>query len=276
MAVDAKMIYCWLLLTYLTVSCTCEESGGKPRDGCFSVCKNSYPEHTYPKPDDLLSCKSGCRFYKLSQYHENDGRIIYESCKKDCDKRYEAYNGSSACYAGCDAQKLIENDRKDESSGNKTQKLFVHLLAPLARVRYTDYFIDAVHNVAKTIRTTLMYFLSSDGSVVALKSQAQYVFKFKVNNGNSNEAEDNSATVKSVVDDDDVQSQMDTYSDVPSAHASDWLTCISTKSGLPRWFVAFSLIMLIISVIWLGLSTITTSQDKLRPSDVSIFPAKRF
>ena len=45
------------------------------------------------------------------------------------------------------------------------------------------------------------------------------------------------------------------------AEASDWLSCISRKSGLPRLLLSWLLLMCAVVMIWLCLSAAVTSPD---------------
>ena len=84
---------------------------------------------------------------------------------------------------------------------------------------------------------------------------------------------DNSATpflknsqLSGQLDDDDIislsQRDLSANQNAPAYNSNDWLSCIATKTGLPRLVLSWVLLMCAIVMIWLCLSAAVTGPDQ--------------
>lgn len=250
---------------------------------CKEVCKNTYSPHTYEKSHNIECCERGCRLFSVIESVNHCINTTNEDCPKSCEEAYSKTEEQDACKMGCKSQKpfALEQEEDTEEFGPS-----IHLMYPLMYIH--RMYSDMISNViSRSSVSWSVYMRDDDGSVMVVKSAPKLEF-MNINGDIDNffdddyktasyletniEPMDNSATpigkhsqLRARPKDDDTidLAARDLNSDRSrsDAEASDWLSCVSRKTGLPRLLLSWLLLMCAVVMIWLCLSAAVTSPD---------------
>ncbi|XP_074643368.1 transmembrane protein 59-like [Tubulanus polymorphus] len=245
---------------------------------CTDVCEKTYTQHTYDKSLHKTYCQRGCRLFSIIDFAQDEGKTINDTkrdCIDACKESFAAKEDRDACNTGCNNQAPFTLKRQKMAEQSEAT---VHLLYPLMYVQqvYTSFMSDITRHVS----ISWSYYLQADdGRVLVMSSQPKIfteirnspkldVFKTTNYMESSIESNDNSATPlfkNSQIDPDINFSIMDDQS-------KDWLDCISKKTGVPRLFLMFTILMSACVMIWLSFTISATAPDqKVMSQKLSIY-----
>ncbi|KAK3090133.1 hypothetical protein FSP39_009416 [Pinctada imbricata] len=254
---------------------------------CVEACSNTYSPHTYEKGYLLDACKRGCRFFSIMEFvycNHNSLNLTQQGCKASCEEAYSNKTDElDSCKFGCNSQipHVIQQQKEDEQYEQN-----IHMLYPLMYIH--NVYSNMIDKMYQGMSVRWSFYMQADnGKVVVMKTQPQLYaeidnmeFEDDLNTANYLETNlepfDRSATP-------DVQnSQLSGFHDdseelsldaTDRRTSSDWLSCVSRKTGIPRELLSLLLLASAVMMIWLCLSALATSPDhwvKAEPQKLSI------
>lgn len=232
---------------------------------CESSCAAAYSDET----PDLNACKKGCRLMTIIDFMEEQATFdeLLSDCRKTCHDAYGSDVNASSCAFGCQGQMpAIDGRRKQMKAFYDEEAPF---LSPLIPVHiYFGRMMDCMMDHVRHEMTMAMMLLSASGQqgqviVIHAKPAGDFDPEYKT----SNYFETNLVLADSGATPDVKRSQMMAASseadlvvtDKRSSAESDWLTCFAAKIGLSRMSLLFVLLMFFIVILWLCISSMTTS-----------------
>lgn len=119
---------------------------GANEDSCTHYCAGTYPEHTYPNPEDHSACTRGCRLAHMDALIAWPFKPDTDSCHSTCD---EAYHGNSrhlfACQTGCNVttidQQIANRDQIYPVQTNTSEVSFVFELLATIKHQLSPQFM---------------------------------------------------------------------------------------------------------------------------------------
>ncbi|KAH3698293.1 transmembrane protein 59-like [Dreissena polymorpha] len=282
----ATKLFCFGAIVFVLVPSTvCDVFDSILDDvsSCKQACKNTFTPHTFEKSGSEECCNRGCRLFSMVEFIYDDLNTTTEVCISSCQEAYTVKDDFEACKLGCQSQKpfAIEHLLADDP-----WEQHIHLVDPFSYLHgvYSSMFNTIVSQA--TVSWT-MYMSNSDGTVMVVKSPSQYKVMSMGPGGvdtlNDDEITasfietnikplDNSATpylkthsYGAQRNDDDLihLSARDIDASIgPHDDHMDWLSCVATKTGLPRLLLSWLLLMCAIVMIWLCLSAAVTAPEQ--------------
>ncbi|XP_013404996.1 transmembrane protein 59 [Lingula anatina] len=243
-------------------------------DSCEDLCLNTYSLHTYEKASHLNTCRRGCRLFSIIDFvHEDsDLNATREACAAACTEAYEVKEEAQSCEVGCGGQ--METTKVTRKQAEDSPAV-IHSVFPLLYVHglYSNMRDKVWHGW--TVRWSY-YMQGNQGSMVILRSEPQIYTEFgrgpegqeykTVNYLETNlEPVDNSATpnlkssqMRSI----DLSKDGFLDGNFDDEGSSDWLGCISKKTGLPRLFLTLTVLLSVMVMIWLCLTSAATAPEQ--------------
>lgn len=211
-------------------------------------------------------CKRGCRFYSIMELvycNHNNQNLTQQGCIASCEEAYNKSEELDACTLGCKSQvpHVVENQSQDD---------FMDMMYPLMYV----------HSVYSSMLDRMYSGMSASWSVYAnnqriiiVKSQPQFFAQIdstdtddEYNTANYFETNldsvDGSATP--VLKNSQILGfgdSMEMSQSQDERNSSDWLSCVSKKTGMPRLILSLILLSCAVMMIWLCLTAAVTSPD---------------
>ncbi|BFZ16940.1 hypothetical protein BsWGS_19979 [Bradybaena similaris] len=292
-----KLLYSWALLTLVASSSASFllDSLISDADPCQDVCIKTYPPGTY-KSALGDCCWRGCRLSLIIHFiGEADGvNGTLSSCYENCKEAYPSeVEDSSACMLGCRSQIPVtdKHDQLKDLESSIPEMEMSHLLYPLMYMHnmYSSMFDKATNQMCVS-----WSFLMRDGQghMMVIRSLPQELdtdvqdFDDYTYRGTSSvletniESSGNTATevlrhsqLKSArsLGDEISAAQADPWKhQQDDASASDWLTCISRKLGLPRFLLCVFIVFSAVAMVWLCMSAAVTAPDQRVSQKLSI------
>ncbi|KAJ8307780.1 hypothetical protein KUTeg_014664 [Tegillarca granosa] len=249
---------------------------------CADDCRKTYSPHTYEKvpiPNGLSGivdknyligcCQRGCRFFSIMEfiYHHDNVNITQKGCISSCSEAYNKTDEYEACTLGCKNQipQARKHDQEDFFGDSS-----IHFLYPLMYVHnmYSNMIDKMYHGMSVSWS---FYMQADDGKVVVVKSQPKFTLDLddmddEYNTANYFETNleplDRSATPVLKNSQMFYPRQSLDLAAQDDKHSSDWLSCVSKKTGLPRLFLSLLLLMCAIMMIWLCLTAAITAPEQ--------------
>lgn len=113
-------------------------------EDCQEFCSHTYPQHTYPEPNNFKACATGCRAAQLDAFIAWPMKADQEKCEHACEEMYSAEDQRFACTAGCKTPTIdstFPNRSHLYGEGNLTSQ--VDLLLPPLDDNTFSYFLDS-------------------------------------------------------------------------------------------------------------------------------------
>ncbi|XP_071954413.1 transmembrane protein 59-like [Antedon mediterranea] len=214
---------------------------------CSETCENTYPMHTYPENDNLVACERGCRLLSIVEFANEDQTDLnstLKTCEGACNEAYDTNeDGNFACSLGCKSQLPYIRQLREQYANMEP---VIHMLTPLLMMQ--NMYHEVLDNAHGMMMSSFSLFMQSDDGVV-------YVF----------ESQPKLDTFTYQPKYEDQPLDLDTLVDMPSYDSSysgntDWLTCVSYRSGLPEWLISLILFLSSASMIWLAFASCSTSK----------------
>ncbi|KAK3767203.1 hypothetical protein RRG08_018073 [Elysia crispata] len=297
---NSKVLFCCSILAFASLSTASSLFRDliSDVDVCEDVCQKTYPAHTYDKSLSEDCCKRGCRLYSIIELvgAENGVNGTLKACYDNCNDAYPDQNDeSAACVAGCDSQKPFKEkwssipglDLPFSDSGVEGMMypfLYMH-----------NMYSNVVDKVAHQMSVSWSFFMQDGtGRLVVIKSQPQMVDMdvqdlddYSAFRGTSSVAETNIEPAERTATEmlrlsqlnsarafgDEINTaEADSWKAKQSLEepASDWLTCIAHKTGIPRLFLCVLILLSAISMIWLCMSAAVGNPEQKLPQKLSI------
>lgn len=239
---------------------------------CELSCTAAYSD----KSPDLNACKKGCRLMTIIDFMEDQATFdeLLSDCRKTCQDAYGSDVNASSCAFGCQGQMpAIDSRRKQMKAFYDEEAPF---LSPLIPVHvYFGRMMDCMMDHVRHEMTMAMMLLSASGQqgqvivIHAKPAAGDFDPEYKT----SNYFETNLVLADGGATPDVKRSQMMAASsslseeketdlvvtDRKRSTESDWLTCFAAKIGLSRMSLLFVLLMFFIVILWLCISSMTTS-----------------
>uniref|UniRef100_A0A8C4R5W0 Transmembrane protein 59-like n=1 Tax=Eptatretus burgeri TaxID=7764 RepID=A0A8C4R5W0_EPTBU len=230
----------------------------------------------------LSACSRGCRLFAICQFVD-DGRNLHDT-RRDCEAACtEAYNNAAeeeSCIAGCQFQQPLAELRQQQLA---TMLPHMHTLSVLGSS--WARLLDSAHGLLSSSWT--FYLQADDGRVVVFQSQPGLYLEYQEKVSDGLDEPHKSQLDAQVRTDTSSKSQWDTNSHSADAHDHHgFLMCMARRSGLPRWVLAFTLVLSIIVLLWICCATTVTAPDhhvpaahvciKLKSSSISTLRFYRF
>ncbi|XP_002738324.1 transmembrane protein 59-like [Saccoglossus kowalevskii] len=235
---------------------------------CVNVCDDTYSPETIldtdNKVDDLNACKRGCRMFSVMELivdQSDDFNTTYQHCSAACSEAYQlSLSSRYACNLGCKSEVPFAKQRQQDVEDLPPR---IHILEPLMMVRsFYNNFVDNARSYASW--SWSMYVESENGKVYMFSSEPEIYTA-------------NPSMERLVAGSDKIQRDMETnlqpikkdestmYPDIDNN--SDWLGCVSKKSGLPRWVLSATILLSSMALLWLCCATAVTAPDQRVPKE---------
>ncbi|XP_077981329.1 transmembrane protein 59-like [Glandiceps talaboti] len=238
---------------------------------CVEVCENTYPLHTYPKAENLFACKRGCRMFSIMEFVEDTDNFndTCRHCNAACKEAYSQTSTNYACNLGCQSQVPFAQKRQEVLANEPPR---IHYLEPLVMVRhFYNNFMDNARSYASW--SWSMYVESDDGKVYMFQSQPEFFtlnpWNDKSNFGSDKTLRDFETNLQALRDDESTiypdKSKSAAMLGPDADYSSDWLACVSKKSGLPRWLLSATIFLSSMALLWLCCATTVTAPDQRVP-----------
>nr|XP_044629315.1 transmembrane protein 59-like isoform X3 [Equus asinus] len=234
--------------------------------------------HEYDRAVLISACERGCRLFSICRFVARSSKpnATQVECEAACVEAYVKETEQQACSEGCWSQ-------NPEPEPEQEQKRKV-LEAPSGALSLLDLFStlcnDLVNSAQGFVSSTWTYYLQTDnGKVVVfqwLHSQTQPVVETLGHEGarlqrvevtwRGSHPEALEVHVDPVGPLDKVRkakirvktsSKAKVESD--ELQDNDFLSCMSRRSGLPRWILACCLFLSVLVMLWLSCSTLVTA-----------------
>lgn len=254
---------------------------------CESKCLAAYPSTaSNDKTMELSACRKGCRLMSIIDFveEESTSEVLSTTCEKACNTAYVSRDNSAACELGCQSElPTVEARRKQIQSYYDEEAPYLNPMIPIHA--HFNRIMDCMMDHVRHEMTMAMMFLSPSGrhgQVVMI--HAQPMVKAAGNNlpeakTSSNFLETNLVLADSGATPDIKRSQiMASSSEADFAESDgrrsdgDWLTCLAAKVGLSRTSLLFVLVMIFIGILWLFISSMTTSS---KPIESDVHPSQK-
>jgi hypothetical protein len=227
---------------------------------CNEACDRTFPANTRENVEYATCCKRGCRFFSLVELisESTNPNSTEESCMASCLEAYTRKTDQSyACGFGCSKQVPHTNTLlvQDPSLG---------VLSLAARHAY-EVMVDRMWRIVGF--SWSLSVRRQDGGLLVVQSVVQSP-KLQDDESGEYELEHQGLPVPDVYLDLDLDMNgrrsdqsppLDPASDVLitvnsySSHdvGVDWLSCVSRKTGLPRWLLAVVIFLCVMVTVWL-------------------------
>ncbi|XP_064604640.1 transmembrane protein 59-like [Liolophura sinensis] len=279
-------VVCFLLI--FTVLCLVSRSNAdlfdtllRDASPCVDLCTDTYSPHTNEKSYQHASCRRGCRLFSIMEFlaEQSDANVTKELCHMmeacyifaACSDAYDQRDDSEACQTGCSHQQPLSLRNKD---WEQPEDLDTHFLYPLMYVHsfYSNMFDKVKEHM--TVQWSL-YMQQDNGQLVVVQSQPREYIRENLQGDGFNtpfHLETNLFPLDSAATPDSKRSQLRSIrEDGPSSYSlavdpnnfqsSDWLSCISSKTGLPRLILTGVVLLSAGVMIWLCLTAANTAPD---------------
>ncbi|CAM9670341.1 unnamed protein product [Lampetra fluviatilis] len=209
-----------------------------------------------------LACERGCRLFSICQFVD-DGVDLngtrYE-CLAACMEAYKRAEEQVACSTGCDSQQPLAVLRQKQLMSMVPR---IHFLYPLTLV--SSLCGNLMSSAQSFISSSWTFYLQADdGKVVVFQVRSappEVSFIFRV--ASSEEDVRQFAAEHEAKREERSNSGESSFQLLYEEHAKhDFLSCMSRRSGLPRWILAFTLILSIVVLLWLCCATTATAPDQ--------------
>ncbi|XP_045154969.1 transmembrane protein 59-like isoform X1 [Echinops telfairi] len=230
-------------------------------------------ESPYDRAVLVSACERGCRLFSICRFVARSSKpnATQAECEAACVEAYVKEPEQQACSEGCWSQ-----PPEPEPEPERKRKV---LEAPSGTLSLLDLFStlcnDFVNSAQGLVSSTWTYYLQTDnGKVVVF--QTQPVVESPVPEGahlqrvevtwRGSHPEALEVHVDPVGPLDKVKKakiRVRTSSKVKveseEAQDNDFLSCMSRRSGLPRWILACCLFLSVLAMLWLSCSTLVTA-----------------
>uniref|UniRef100_A0A2K5RA63 Transmembrane protein 59 like n=1 Tax=Cebus imitator TaxID=2715852 RepID=A0A2K5RA63_CEBIM len=193
-------------------------------------------ESPYDRAVLISACERGCRLFSICRFVARSSKpnATQTECEAACVEAYVKETEQQACSHGCWSQ-------SPEPEPEQKRKV---LEAPSGALSLLDLFStlcnDLVSSAQGLVSSTWTYYLQTDnGKVVVFQpvGPLDKVRKAKIRVKTSSKAK--------------VESE--------EPQDNDFLSCMSRRSGLPRWVLACCLFLSVLVMLWLSCSTVVTA-----------------
>ncbi|XP_078461810.1 transmembrane protein 59 isoform X1 [Lampetra fluviatilis] len=242
-----------------------------------------------------LACERGCRLFSICQFVD-DGVDLngtrYE-CLAACMEAYKRAEEQVACSTGCDSQQPLAVLRQKQLMSMVPR---IHFLYPLTLV--SSLCGNLMSSAQSFISSSWTFYLQADdGKVVVFQvrsapPESQPELELEIPNlhlafgglmaasqqrekldqdflprlqrvASSEEDVRQFAAEHEAKREERSNSGESSFQLLYEEHAKhDFLSCMSRRSGLPRWILAFTLILSIVVLLWLCCATTATAPDQ--------------
>ncbi|XP_033113920.1 transmembrane protein 59-like [Anneissia japonica] len=221
---------------------------------CSETCENTYPMHTYPENDNLVACQRGCRLLSIVEFADEgmtDLNNTLTTCEGACKEAYDDMSEGAcfACCLGCASQVPYIMQLREKYA---QMEPVIHLLTPLLTMQ--NIYREIVDNAHGMIMSSWSVFMQSDNGIVYVFESKPRVDTFTLQSQYLNEDQ--------VLVVDDVVDTSPSYDSSYTSNTSDWLSCVSYRSGLPEWLISLILFLSSASMIWLGFASCSTAKPQ--------------
>lgn len=228
---------------------------------CMDVCENTYPLHTYPKAENLYACKRGCRMFSIMDFvleQPEDYNSTYKHCSAACVEAYVSASNRYACNLGCKNEVPFAKKKIHDVIDMPPR---IHFLEPLMMVRhFCNNFWDSARSY--TSWSWSVYAENDNGKIYMFQSEPEIFTSVPLGErsyaGSDKTLRDMETNLQALRGDEATM-----YPD--SDGNSDWLSCVSRKSGLPRWVLSATILLSSVALLWLCCATTVTAPDQKVP-----------
>ncbi|CAM9761886.1 unnamed protein product [Lampetra planeri] len=229
---------------------------------CQRACGDRYGDRYGAQERLTLACERGCRLFSICQFVD-DGVDLngtrYE-CLAACMEAYKRAEEQVACSTGCDSQQPLAVLRQKQLMSMVPR---IHFLYPLTLV--SSLCGNLMSSAQSFISSSWTFYLQADdGKVVVFQVRSappEVSFIFRV--ASSEEDVRQFAAEHEAKREERSNSGESSFQLLYEEHAKhDFLSCMSRRSGLPRWILAFTLILSIVVLLWLCCATTATAPDQ--------------
>uniref|UniRef100_X2AH07 Uncharacterized protein n=1 Tax=Capitella teleta TaxID=283909 RepID=X2AH07_CAPTE len=238
---------------------------------CENFCDDTFPLHTYDTPQDLSKCQWGCRLYSIIDLagHFEELNETGIACSSACTDAYgiPPSEQNNPCSQGCTYQHDTAMKRKIQMDQYYSQQMNqLSAYAPLLYVH--SIYSNMVDKLQNHVAVSWSFYAESDsGSLVVIKSEPHIFIdgmEEQKNYETNLAALENSANLK--------HSQLERGLDGSQEEQTDWLSCISRKTGVSRMCISVLILMSALVMVWLCLTVVVTAPDhRVKPQKLSIY-----
>ncbi|XP_017356897.1 transmembrane protein 59-like [Cebus imitator] len=207
-------------------------------------------ESPYDRAVLISACERGCRLFSICRFVARSSKpnATQTECEAACVEAYVKETEQQACSHGCWSQ-------SPEPEPEQKRKV---LEAPSGALSLLDLFStlcnDLVSSAQGLVSSTWTYYLQTDnGKVVVFQGSvvpSQVVGDLSDPVGPLDKVRKAKIRVKT-------SSKAKVESEEPQDN--DFLSCMSRRSGLPRWVLACCLFLSVLVMLWLSCSTVVTA-----------------
>ncbi|EPY79922.1 transmembrane protein 59-like precursor [Camelus ferus] len=220
----------------------------------------------------ISACERGCRLFSICRFVARSSKpnATQAECEAACVEAYVKATEQQACSEGCWSQ-----NPEPEPEPESEQKRKV-LEAPSGALSLLDLFStlcnDLVNSAQGFVSSTWTYYLQTDnGKVVVFQTQpvveslgheGAHLQRVEVTwRGSHPEALEVHVGPLDKVRKAKIRVKTSSKAKVESDELqdNDFLSCMSRRSGLPRWILACCLFLSVLVMLWLSCSTLVTA-----------------
>nr|KAF6482464.1 transmembrane protein 59 like [Molossus molossus] len=254
---------------------------------CQLRCRDHYPSpqpsqleqedpskswNEYDRAVFISACERGCRLFSICQFVARSSKpnATQAECEAACVEAYVKEIEQQACSKGCWSQ---NPELEPEPESKQKRKV---LQAPSGAFSLLDLFStlcnDLVNSAQGFVSSTWTYYLQTDnGKVVVFQTQPMVesvgherarLQRVKVTwRGSHPEALEVHVGPLDKVRKAKIRVKTSSKAKVEpdELQDNDFLSCMSRRSGLPRWILACCLFLSVLVMLWLSCSTLVTA-----------------
>ncbi|XP_004646911.1 transmembrane protein 59-like isoform X2 [Octodon degus] len=230
----------------------------------------------YDRAVQISACERGCRLFSICRFVARSSRpnATRTECEAACVEAYVKDTEQRACREGC----WIQVPQPDPETQPEKRKV---LEAPSGALSLLDLFStlcnDLVNSAQGFVSSTWTYYLQTDNGKVVVFQTQPVVESLGFQGGRLQRVEVNWDTWKGRHPE-ALEVHVDPVGPLDKVHKarirvktsskakveseeqdSDFLSCMSRRSGLPRWILACCLFLSVLVMLWLSCSTLVTA-----------------
>ncbi|XP_036997975.2 transmembrane protein 59-like [Artibeus jamaicensis] len=232
----------------------------------------SKSQNEYDRAVFTSACERGCRLFSICRFVARSSKpnATQAECEAACMEAYVKEVEQQACREGCWSQNPeLEPELESKQKRNALE-------APSKALSFLDLFStlcnDLVNSAQGFVSSTWTYYLQTDnGKVVVFQTQpvvenlgheGAHLQRVEVTwRGSHTEALEVHVGSLDKVRKAKIRVKTSSKAKVESDELqdNDFLSCMSRRSGLPRWILACCLFLSVLVMLWLSCSTLVTA-----------------
>lgn len=236
-------------------------------DICNEHCGKTFPLHTLDKVESNIACLRGCRLSKITQMSSKlrEKATVISSCSNDCKHAYSKIPELQyACDVGCKYQVIFPTPKP-------TNQDAVEWL----NMDSSYYFPSSVHSGFRQpvimIKQCWRKMMNKASDIVNIRSSYFFsrgnyiIIDFDATAGEE-ESKRAPLNVYETISDDPMHEKtgnLNRYTHKVTSNSWNWLNCVESKAGVPRWMLLSLLSLSVCGMIYMCCSSLIEAENIL-------------